>query len=290
MTPSDACAPHPCRGPTADLFRLALPHNSFESTAAMWVSKKYILVCDERGTTRWPSSTKTWALGGFITDLARRGRIISAWKEVKRQLCGDSSCELKWSHFFPGRHQDRGTNPLISDDPEEWRQQASWAIDKLFEVPEVVPINTYVRKDEASDAAFKKADETSEKEYRVLDIDTLFVGPIGQLAVFLMEHRGRGEIWFDKLGSEAEEQRRQHSWQQLRDGECKVRAENQKVLKSISRKIKFLDSQTDSLVQIADFISGVIWAASEGDEMFLLQALSEYFPTGPGTYTLLRIT
>jgi hypothetical protein len=254
------------------------------------MSRKYILVCDERGTTRWPSRTKTWALGGFIIDSRRQGAVVSAWKEVKRQLCGDSSYELKWSHFFPGRHQDRETNPLISDGPKEWREQASWAIGRLFEVPGIVSINTYIRKDEASDAVFKKDDEMPEKGYRVLDIDTLFVGVIGQLALFLMEHRARGEIWFDKLGSQAEEQRRQDSWQQLRDGEWKVHPENQKVLKRISPDIKFFDSQTTPLVQVADFISGVIWAASEGDEVFLLQALSKYFPTGPSTYTLLCIT
>jgi hypothetical protein len=205
-------------------------------------------------------------------------------------LCGNSSCELKWSHFFAGRHQDRETNPLILDDPEEWREQASWAIGKLFEVPGVVSVNTYIRKDEAADAVFKKADEMPEKGYRVLDIDTLVVGVIGQFVLFLMERRAKGEIWFDKLGSQTEEQRRQDSWQQLRDGEWKVKPENQKLLKRISPKIKFLDSEKNSLVQVADFISGVIWAASEGDEVFLLQALSKYFPSGPRTYTLLRIT
>jgi len=254
------------------------------------MSKKYVLVCDERGTTRWPSRTKTWALGGFITDLGKQGRIAAAWKEVKRQLCGDSSCELKWSHFFPGRHQERGTNPLISGDPGEWRDQASWAVGKIFEGPDIVPINTYIQKDTASDAVFKRADEMSEKEYRVLDIDTIFVGPIGQLALFLTQHRARGEIWFDRLGSEAEEQRRQDSWRQLRNGEWKVKPENQKVLKRISPEIEFRDSRTTPLVQVADFLSGVIWAASEGDEIFLLDALSKYFPTGPETYTLLRLT
>ena len=253
------------------------------------MSARWLLVCDERGTTRWPSPTKTWAVGGFIVHSSRQRAVVSAWRQTKRHLCGDSCCELKWSHFFPGRHQERDINPLISADPEEWRDQASWAIGKLFEVPGIVPVNTYVRKDEASDAAFRQADGMSTKEYRVLDIDTLFVGPIGQFALFLIEHRGKGEIWFDGLGSEAEEQRRQHGWGELRDGEWKVNPQNHKILKRISPQIKFLDSRTHPLVQIADFISGVIWAASEGDEVFLLQALSKYFPTGPRTYTLVGV-
>lgn len=252
--------------------------------------RKWIFVCDERGTTQWPSATKTWALGGFIIDSSRERAVVSAWRQVKRELCGDPSYELKWSHFFPGRHQERGTNPLISDDPAEWREQASWAIAKLFQVPGIVPINTYIRKDEASDAAFKKADGMSASEYRLLHTDVLLVGPIGQFALFLMEHRGKGEIWFDKLGSEAEQQRRQDDWQEFRDAQWKVNPKNRKVLQRISPRIKFLDSRTNSLVQVADFVSGVIWAASEGDETFLLRALSKYFPAGPGTYSLLRMT
>lgn len=250
----------------------------------------YIMACDERGTTRWPSRTKTWALGGFIIDSRRQEVIVSAWETIKHQLCGDPHCELKWSHFFVGDHQDRITSPLLSTDPREWQTQVMWAIDKLFEVPGAVPITTYIRKDEASDAVFKKPDATNAKQYRVLDVETIYVGVVGQFALFLRERQATGEIWFDRLGSRAEERRRQDSWQQLRDGEWKVTPENQKLLKKISPQIKFLDSQMSPVVQIADFISGVIWAASEGEEIFLRQALDKYFPTGPRTYTLLRFT
>lgn len=78
---------------------------------------KYILVCDERGTTRWPSPTKTWALGGFIIADEDLHRLFSAWAGVKRQLCGTDGCELKWSHFFAGGHQARSRNPLLATDP-----------------------------------------------------------------------------------------------------------------------------------------------------------------------------
>jgi hypothetical protein len=251
--------------------------------------RAYIMVCDERGTTRWPSRTKTWAMGGFVIDSREQGAVVHAWKEVKLQLCGASSCELKWSHFFPGRHQNVGTNPLVSDDPEEWREQARWAIDRLFEVPGIVPVNMYVRKDEASDAVFEQFGDTSTRRYKVLDIDTLFVGVVAQFALFLTEHRARGEIWFDKLGSLTEEQRKQASWQQLRDGEATVTPKNRELLKRVSPHIRFFDSRKNELVQVADFVSGVIWAAAEGDEQFLLQALSNYFPSGSRTHTLLWI-
>ena len=38
----------------------------------------YILVCDERGTTRWPSSSKTYALGGFVTHFKTKAVIAAA--------------------------------------------------------------------------------------------------------------------------------------------------------------------------------------------------------------------
>jgi hypothetical protein len=254
------------------------------------VPMKWIFICDDRGTTSWPSPTKTWALGGIVIDHRRRQAVVSAWTSVKRELSMDSSCELKWSHFFPGRHQERGTNPLISHDPQEWREQASWAIARLLDVPGIVPLTMYVAKDEASDAVFKRAKGMSQQEHRPLDTDMLFLGPIGQFAVFLMEHGGTGEIWFDRLGSEGEERRRQEAWQQLRDGEWKGNPRYQKVLKRMSRQIKFLDSRANPLVQVADFVSGPIWAASEGDQSFLLRALHKYFPTGPSTYTLLGVS
>ncbi len=248
--------------------------------------EKYILVCDERGTTRWPSATKTWAMGGFIIDSRRQKVVARAWQEVKRQLCGDAACELKWSHFFPGRHQERGSNPLISDDPNEWREHAAWAIDKLFKVSGIMPVNMYVRKDEASNSVFEEFGDTTKRPYKVLDIDTLFVSIIAQFVLFLMERQATGEIWFDNLGSRAEEERKQESWRRLRDDERTV---HQSLVQRVSPEISFLNSKENELVQVADFISGVVWAAAEGDEQFLLRALGKYFPRGPRTYTLLRV-
>ena len=248
--------------------------------------RKYLMVCDERGTTRWPSPTsRTWAFGGFIVQSQRRRTLIARWTMVKRKLCGDDSVELKWSHFFLGRHQERMENPLLSSDPQKWRGQAVWAISELFGATDLLPVTTYIRKDEASDDAF----DIKEDGRKVLDINTLWVGVLAQFSLFLEGRNATGEIWFDQLGSRKEEERKQHEWEQLRDGEWPVHPENQLKLRRIDPVLKFLDSQTEPLVQIADFISGVIWAASEGDEEFLLRAFDKYFPTGPRTFGLLRI-
>jgi len=251
----------------------------------MCLPRKYILTCDERGTTRWPSRTKTWALGGFIIESRKRQAIVSTWGNVKRELCGNQHCELKWSHFFPGHHQDRADNPLLSSDPREWREQAKWALSELFSATNVLPVTTVVRKDRASDLAFI----ITEDGRKVLDIETLWVGVLAQFALLLKEHNARGEIWFDQLGSREEEARKQASWEQLRDGPWPVKPENQALMRRIAPTLRFPDSRTEPLVQIADFVSGVIWAASEGDEEFLLSFLNEYFPKGPRTYALVHV-
>ena len=247
-------------------------------------SIRFILACDDRGTTRWPSPTKTWAFGGLIFEASKRQMLLSVWQDVKLELCGDESCELKWSHFFPGHHQDRINNPLISKDPNEWCNQAKWALTKLFDTNSVLPLTTYVRKDKASDNVFR----ITEDGRRVLDINTIWVGVLGQFALFLNEKTSIGEIWFDQLGSQKEQERKQTEWIQLRDGDWPVNPENQLLLKRIASNFKFYDSQTEPIIQIADFVSGITWAASEGDEVFLLQTIDEFVAHGKHTYRLLK--
>jgi len=165
-------------------------------------------VCDERGTTRWPSRTKTWALGGFIIESRKRQDLVSAWAKIKLQLCGNQDCELKWSHFFPGYHQKAADNPLLSNDPQEWRQEAKWALSELFSATHIFPVTIVVHKRRASDDVFV----TTEDGRKVLDINTYWVGVLGQFALFLEEHNGgaglarsarqskRGESQASRLG------------------------------------------------------------------------------------------
>jgi hypothetical protein len=105
----------------------------------------------------------------------------------------------------------------------------------------------------------------------------------------LEQYNATGEIWFDKLGSPTEEARRQIEWERLRNGDWKVEPKNnQERLHRIAPALRFLDSKTEPLVQIADFVSGVIWAASEGEDEFLLKTFDKYFPGGRPTYGLLH--
>jgi hypothetical protein len=143
--------------------------------------RQYILACDERGTTRWPNATKTWTLGGFVVNRQDQAALISAWSNVKLQLCGSDSCELKWSHFFPGVHQSKSVNPLRSTDPQEWRDQAQWALTQVLNRSEVYPLTIILRKDRASSVLLR----VSDRGKQVLDVDTIWVSVLGQFALFL---------------------------------------------------------------------------------------------------------
>jgi len=46
----------------------------------------------------------------------------------------------------------------------------------------------------------------------------------------------------------------------------------------IDPKIKFIDSSSEPFIQVADFVSGAIWATSEGDHWFFLNLLEKYAP------------
>jgi hypothetical protein len=246
--------------------------------------EQYILACDERGTPRWPNATKTWTLGGLIVERRNLNKLQESWTNIKLHLCGSATYELKWSHFFPGSHQLNFTNPLLSKDPLEWREQANWALSQLF-ATDVHPVAIIIRKDKASSSVFKR----SSKGKQSLDIDTIWVSVLAQFALFLEQHQATGQIWFDQLGSPTEEARKQANWSELRDIPWTLATPNQAKLQRIAPRLYFFDSKTELIIQVADFISGVFWAASEGDEQFLVHNIDKYFPSGPHTFMLMKI-
>ncbi len=159
-----------------------------------------------------------------------------------------------------------------------------WAVSELFRAAEIQPLTTVARKDLASEALFVPGRSGTP----VLDINTVWVCVIGQFALLLEERHATGEVWMDRLGSPSEEVRRQQAWEQLRDGPWPFDPRSQAMLRRIAPSLAFYDSRTEPLVQIADVLSGVIWAASEGDDDFLRASLAQYFPIGPSTYTFLH--
>lgn len=247
-----------------------------------------VLACDDRGTINPISGSNTYALGGFASVLDQHSLLLASWSSVKQSLCGSSGVELKWSHFFPGHHQHGKSNPLISKDPSKWRTQALWALREIFGKSNAFPITTIVRKGNLYSSVLTKTPKGKE----VIDIALVFAALLGQFALYLKQNNlSDGEVWFDNLGSTVEQVRFQESMTAFfnsLDGSA-ILKNNIALSKRISPDINFLDSSTSGIIQIADFVSGVIWAAAEGDIWFLSRLLEEYAPGGRRTYGIVII-
>lgn len=227
----------------------------------------YIMACDERGSIYRFSKSQSWVYGGLIFKKKHRKALIRVWNSIKTELCGDPDIELKWSHFFTNNPD----NPLLNLNNRE--NQISWALETVFEKKHIItPISTRVPKDRASDICYK----VSPKGKQVLDYEVLSVPVYGQFCRFLKIVNGFGEMWFDQLGSIQEQERKQTDWLNLRDNNSNL--EYRRMMRKIKPQIKFFDSKEEPVIQIADFVSGVIWAASEGEEAHLLKYFQAYFP------------
>ena len=97
-----------------------------------------------------------------------------------------------------------------------------------------------------------------------------------QFAFFLDRRDASGEVWWDQLGSRKEESRWQAEWDALRSPTKARSPADQRAISRVSQCLRFFSSTAEPLVQVADFVSGVTFAASEGDESFLLRLLDEY--------------
>ena len=248
--------------------------------------EKHLLVCDERGITNMNSNKRTYTIGGFAAKESTHPHLAATWDNIKLQLCGKKDVELKWSHFFVGHHQKNSNNPLLSNNPDEWRKQALWALEELFDDVHIFPITTVVQKDRVTGSTII----VERKGKQFLDPHQIFAGTLGQFAAYLKEHGGQqGEIWFDKLGSEKEEINWQDRFTSFYNAmsQSPLPIESQELVKRVNPQIKFIDSESEEFVQAADFVSGVIWAASEGDDWFLLQLLEKYAPGKQRTYGIL---
>ncbi len=250
------------------------------------MTRKYLLVCDERGTKDLTSKSRTFTIGGFVTDSSKIQKIEDVWSKIKSNLCGNANVELKWMHIFPGYHQEKTINPLLVKKQSEWRHLALWALVELFEKAEIFPITTIVQKDRVPESVLT----TSKKGNSIISVFQMMGGTIGQFSRYIKEHKGKeGEIWFDKLGSLQEEERLQNQIFELFDNLALPSKENQKIVKRINPKLKFLDSEQEPIMQIADFVSGTIWASAEGDNWFFNKLLENYAPGKKRTYGILLL-
>jgi hypothetical protein len=152
-------------------------------------------------------------------------------------------------------------------------------LDYLFHDTPLIPLVAESRKDRATEFFIVQSKKGKDK----IDDDMMWLGPVAQFALFLSIHHARGKLWFDRLGSQKQEDRRQTAWSEqlrmVRDGEQPIQIEsNLRKLLAIDEEIEFLDSQENEAVQVADFVCGVVWQAAKGDEAFLARLIDKYGP------------
>lgn len=238
----------------------------------------YILVADEMGTPGMaPGVSNTFVFGGYVIAEGRLPQAVAAWRRIKTEMCGNADVELKWKHFFVDAEDARIPTPLTIKNPRSRQQLAALALDHLFRESPIIPAVAVTRKDRATEMFIVQSKKGNDK----IDDDLMWFGPVGQFALFLSVKQATGKLWFDHLGSEKHEARRQTDWSshlhRIRAGELPPQVlGNLNKLLAIDEQITFLDSQTNETIQIAEFICGVIWRAAQGDEAYLAQFIDKY--------------
>ncbi len=242
---------------------------------------KYLLICDERGTKSIKSARRTFTVGGIALPEEEQTNVIAIWGDIKQKLCGQKDIELKWSHFFVGHHQKSGENPLLNQNPSKWRQDAMWALEELFGKVNVFPITTIMRKDKVDEGLL----ELTRKGKKVIAVRLVLSVLLGQFALYLREHDGKdGEIWCDQLGSQQEQDRLQEAFASTFNNLDYLLPLLRPYVEAISPQLSFFDSVQKPIIQVADFVSGVIWASAEGDNWFFSKLLEKYAPGRKRSY------
>jgi len=241
------------------------------------MTKKYLFIADEMGTPGISAHTSnTFVFGGFVIEENEIEKGINIWRTIKRTVCDHEKAELKWKHFFVDENDSRFKIPLKIKSKKGRRQLAAFTLKCLFQQTPLKPLIAICRKDRATKAFIVKSRKGKDK----IDYDVMWVGPIGMFSTFLALMGGKGELVFDKL-SRNQERDRQDFWsgtlQKVLNREFpKGIQKNFQRLLAIDEKIRFLDSEQNELIQIAEFVCGVIWNAGEGDEAFLAEVQENY--------------
>ena len=242
---------------------------------------RYILVADEMGTPGMaPGTSGSFVFGGYVVHDSDLPKAYEAWMRVKKEMCGTTQVELKWKHFFVHADDPDIQCPLIVKNRLARRNMVTLALKFLFHQAPLVPVVAVSQKGRATDAFVVQSRKGKDK----IDDDLMWLGPVALFGVFLHARRATGKLWFDQLGSEKQQTRRQEAWSKqlrlIRAGECHPDHEsNLRKLLAIDEKIELFDSRTCEAVQIADFVCGVVWQAAEGDEAFLAMLQVEFGPS-----------
>ena len=245
----------------------------------MTTPERHILVCDDRGSHRLESAAGTYLLGGFTAPETQSSHIVVTWNNIKRRLCGSDAVELKWRDFFADPTVE--SNPLhLYPSQLTRRTEAILALHELFSQTAIIPLIARTHKPTASDSVYLT--RISSRGNRILDEQPLFTALIGLFANYLHEVRASsGVVWHDRLGSENEHKGRQEEFAALlhyaaSPANSVLAPQYRERIEKIEPQLHFFDSATTPVIQVADFVTGPMWAASEGDSVFL-QAFPQYY-------------
>ena len=245
---------------------------------------RYIFVADEMGTPGMaPGTSASYVFGGYVVRQRHVRRAVRTWRKVKLVTCGSADVELKWKHFFVDANDTSIGCPLLVKNRLARRGLAALALKLLFHQTAMIPAVAVSRKSRATAAFITQSRKGKPK----IDADLMWLGPVGLFATFLSARHARGKLWFDELGNEKHQLRWQTAWfeqlRRIRSGEPSPDVTRSlQTLLAIDENIEFFDSKANEAIQIAVFVCGVIWQATEGDEAFLDQMLGQYGPEATG--------
>ncbi len=231
----------------------------------------YLLVADEMGTPGLaPGTSNAYIIGGYIVRKRDLRQVIGLWRQIKSELCGNPDVELKWKHFFTKYDDSRFHNPLLIADDEQRYRLALNTVERLYDNLPILPLVSCALKDSITEAFVTEGRPGKKK----INLSLFRVGPIGQFASFLHNRASRGEIWFDNLSDDSQEEQWNTDLAGLRA--FKQPGKQSRPVLRIKPGIRFYDSKMNEAIQVAEFTMGIIWEAARGDEAFLIHFEEKY--------------
>jgi hypothetical protein len=226
---------------------------------------RYYFIADEKGDPGLvPGASRNLIFGGFVVAESELPQVIKVWNDFKSNTCGTCKVELKSEHFFASRSKN---NPIIVRSPEKRREIAMNGFECIFSINSVAPLAYCLFKDQASKALIVESSRGNPK----IDADVFWIAPFGLFALFLAHKQATGQVWWDGVSGQVEQEKKNFDWQQLKHA-SKLGSE----IRMIDDEILFLESRESEAIQIADFLCGVLWQAMKGDEIFISPFLDKY--------------
>ncbi len=211
-----------------------------------------------------PGASDNLVFGGFVVAVSELPDVVEMWRGFKVDTCGTPDAELKSEHFFASRSRH---SPLVVQNREERRKMAMEGFELIYSNRSVAPLAYCVFKDRASAALTVKSKKGNPK----IDADIIWVAPLVLFGLFLTRKHATGQVWWDCVSGQQEQEKKNLEWQKLKHAPEALRE-----IQAIDDEILFLDSEKNEAIQVADFLCGILWQAMSEDEVFLARFQDKY--------------